>query len=721
LVSTVKTPKKVLLNQEIYRAYRDVEERNLWVVSAKQNREFYNNKQWDSETVKKLQARGQSPEVINRVYPIIQQKLSRLTARRPAFKFVGAENSDDKIAAVYNGILEHILNRNSFDVVFKIVAESMLVEGIGYFLAYVDYTGDDGFPEVGLDYLDYKDVFVDPNSKKPDFSDAENIIIRKKMTKEQAIMIYPDYKEKIEKTSSCNDDDNDSHTGNLAQKDGLEDFGNTIPNLLNKEYVEIIERYSKKKYRFFLILNNTTGDTFSLREDSLKDFMGSAYVGIVYADEQGNQNQVFLNDETKINEYLGMLEEAGVQYQVQEVLAEQLYQQGILQLAPFFKSQIEMVTNVGDVVVVDIILPITIYPIVPAMATVNGNPFPYSDITYVKGIQEMINKLNSLIVSHTTTSTSPKVFVEKGSVDIAKLQREWAIPGSIHEFNSGKTPPIQSSPSPLANELFSLVGLYKSDIEYTLGISAYMQGFNENVHKTMAGALQQEENGQNRVAFQLRILEQAMHQLGKVVAQLIPVTYTTQRVFRLLQPDGNVIEAEANKVMYDNLGREIQKINDVTQANVDVFVVPDSTLPMQRFAKADYYLNLYQMGLLPKSKVLKYLEMPERNEILAEMGEIQNLQSQLQQAMEEIKKLRGDLQTQERAEVNSRKRVEVEKTKSALTEIEASAKAKVQTGAERLGTYIQGAKQELGLAKKTLEIQAEQEKSRMSSQGDKNE
>jgi TolA-binding protein len=61
--------------------------------------------------------------------------------------------------------------------------------------------------------------------------------------------------------------------------------------------------------------------------------------------------------------------------------------------------------------------------------------------------------------------------------------------------------------------------------------------------------------------------------------------------------------------------------------------------------------------------------------VMERVGIVRNLQGQLQQAQEEIKRLQGDLQTADREAIQARKRVEVEKFGSQLDKIKNKAQA----------------------------------------------
>ena len=79
------------------------------------------------------------------------------------------------------------------------------------------------------------------------------------------------------------------------------------------------------------------------------------------------------------------------------------------------------------------------------------------------------------------------------------------------------------------------------------------------------------------------------------------------------------------------------------------------------------------------------------------------MQQQLQAQEEEIKKLRGDLQTAERESVSDRKRVEIEKFKTKLTDSANKTQKATQLYEARLGDELNKVKEE------TREIMSEQQ------------
>ena len=112
-----------------------------------------------------------------------------------------------------------------------------------------------------------------------------------------------------------------------------------------------------------------------------------------------------------------------------------------------------------------------------------------------------------------------------------------------------------------------------------------------------------------------------------------------------------------------------QIFNNITIGKYDVVVVAGATLPTNRYAELEFYMDAYQKGLIDREEVLKKTEVFDIEGVLERTETIGQLQQQIMQSQEMIKKLKGDLQTRDREAVNLRKRLEVEKFASGLDKV----------------------------------------------------
>jgi len=193
-------------------------------------------------------------------------------------------------------------------------------------------------------------------------------------------------------------------------------------------------------------------------------------------------------------------------------------------------------------------------------------------------------------------------------------------------------------------------------------------------------------------------LESMLNELAKRAVPLIQQLYTQEKIIRILEPSGTQKEYVINQEVYDSYGRLVEKVNDVTVGTYDIKVVAGSTLPSNRFAQFDYYMELYKAGLIDQIELLKKTEVVDVEGVLSRHGQMVQMQQQVQSLTEQVKKLKGDLQTADREAQHARKRVEIEKFKTQLKN--------VQNRSEKAGELYEA---RLGDRLKEMEKQAEQE------------
>jgi hypothetical protein len=180
-----------------------------------------------------------------------------------------------------------------------------------------------------------------------------------------------------------------------------------------------------------------------------------------------------------------------------------------------------------------------------------------------------------------------------------------------------------------------------------------------------------------------------------VAIQMIQQLYTNEKIFRVVNPNNSLTEYIVNKKLVDDKTKEIAVMNDITVGQYDVIVVAGSTLPSNRYAELEFYMDAYQKGIVDRTEVLKKTEVFDVEGVLQRTDEIAQLQQQLQQASEQVKKLTGDLQTRDREAVNLRKKVEVEKFKGDLDKTQNKAGAAASVFEKRLDDELKGIRNQI--------------------------
>ena len=207
MANSTKSSKRGVVDEtkDLYHIYK--QRRETWAQHAKEDREFRLGRQWTKDQADHLKSRGQAPIVINRIHPAVETAKAMLTANRPAFRCSPREDSDRKVANVMSALLAYVYDVSDGRNVIRDAIDDYYVTGPGYVMCYHDPGADDGKGEVKITDIDPMDVFVDPNARHRFFDDAENIIISRQFTKEQAMKLYPMYAKKIKNAGGGYNDD----------------------------------------------------------------------------------------------------------------------------------------------------------------------------------------------------------------------------------------------------------------------------------------------------------------------------------------------------------------------------------------------------------------------------------------------------------------------------------------------------------------------------------
>ena len=376
--------------------------------------------------------------------------------------------------------------------------------------------------------------------------------------------------------------------------------------------------------------------------------------------------------------YEQAMEQAGLALEipaVEKMTKAHLVEKGMIEIIPVSIMKVKQCVVIGDKHLYSRTLPTSKYPIVPIMNLHTRTPYPMSDVRMVKGLQDFINKTRSLIIAHATTSTNMKVMIPAGSVDMQEFEQKWAQPGVGIEVDFDMGQPVVAQPTPLPNELYHNEQTAKNDIDHQLGLYEMMQGNTASAPQTYKATIALDEFGQRKIKSKLADIEGSLTRLGQVAVQLMQELYQEEKVFRLVQPNNSMTEYAVNKRMYDDATNEISVVNDITVGKYDVVYVSGSTLPSNRYAELEFYMDAFSKGLIDQQEVLKKTEIFDMEGVLQRTDTIAQLQQQVEQAQEQIKDLSGDMQTLTRENVHLKQKVEVEKFKTGLDKIETKAKA----------------------------------------------
>jgi hypothetical protein len=528
---------------------------------------------------------------------------------------------------------------------FKQVVHDYAITGLGYFYVYIDPEADFGRGDVKYTHVNPFRVYVDPAARNRYFNDASAILLSTILTKEQVLSLYPQIEEYIKDVETTVDEEDYPAS---SKKNSSESF---TPDVIKDkdragyERYRILERFEKVKVPYYRLFNKQSGEEKVVDMESFQQL--------------ANENS-------------------------------HLIESGLVEAVEIMQTRVKIVATMGQFLLYEQVLNTDIYPIIPVPNIWTNTPFPKSDVTKVKDSQRLINKLFSLTLSHAQASAGLKLLVPEGSVDdVGQLERDWANPNAVLEYNPEFGEPHFPAPQPLAGEFYHLIDRVEHYIDLNFGIPELMQGFKEKAPDTVRGTAMLSEMGESRGRSKLKDIEGSLNQLGRCMYNYAKGHYTFQKTFRIVQPNNDLTEFSVNNRLYDDKSNELMQIeNDISLGQHDVRIISGSTLPSNKVAEYNMYLEAYKLGLVDDVEVLKKTEIYDKEGVLQRKGMMAKMQSYIQQLEGQVKELSGDLQTADREAVHAKKQVITEKFKSDLNEVMSEVKNKERVKLGQLENVI---------------------------------
>ena len=628
---------------DLWRRWRDA--RVDWDEEARDAVDFVLGNHYTQDESDTLSAIGQGDFIIDRVYAAVDKLKSLLTSKNPKFSAIGREDSDNKLAQVWRTILEYIWDISDGDMEFKQAVHDYAIAGMGYFYVYIDPEADFGRGDVKFTNVNPFRVYVDPAARNRYFNDASAIILSTILTKDQVLSFYPQLSEFLPEIDTMNDEEDYPSS---SRKNSSQSFTPDVVKDSDRggyERYRVLERFEKVKVPYYRLFNKQNG------------------------------------------------EEKVVDMETFEQIASEnshLIESGLIEAVEIMQTRIKVVATMGQHLLYQQLLNTDVYPIIPVPNIWTNTPYPKSDVTKVKDSQRLINKLFSLTLSHAQASAGLKLLVPEGSVDdVGQLERDWANPNAVLEYNPEFGEPHFPAPQPLAGEFYHLIDRVEHYIDLNFGIPELMQGFKEKAPDTVRGTAMLSEMGESRGRSKLKDIEASLSQLGRCIYNYAKGHYTFQKTFRIVQPNNDLTEFAVNNRLYDDKSNELQTIeNDISLGQHDVRIISGSTLPSNKIAEYQMYLEAYKLGLVDDVEVLKKTEIYDKEGVLKRKGMMAKMQSHIQQLEGQIKELTGDLQTADREAVHAKKQVITEKFKTDLNEIVSEAKYKERVKINKLEGVI---------------------------------
>lgn len=219
---------------------------------ALEDLKFRAGEQWPDQLKNERENDGRPCLVINRIPQFVRQITNDQRQNRPSIKVSPVDdNADIETAKIFQGLIRHIENNSGADVAYDTAFESAVTGGFGYFRIITDYVSPNGFEqEIKIEPIDNpNNVYLDPNSKKPDGCDANWGFVFSDIPKEDFIAEYGE--------------------SSVAKSNDWQSLCDEIPGWITTSTVRVAEYFYKdfKSVDLVLLSNGTTFEKSELPKE----------------------------------------------------------------------------------------------------------------------------------------------------------------------------------------------------------------------------------------------------------------------------------------------------------------------------------------------------------------------------------------------------------------------------------------------------------------------
>ncbi|TCL39959.1 hypothetical protein EV210_101157 [Anaerospora hongkongensis] len=187
--------------------YRDefrasVDKDRDWRVEAREDIEFFCGKQWDDRDRQILNEQGRPTLTINRIKPLINLLSGYQRLNRFEPEFLPRTKNDIDLCSVRKGVTKYIMDQCDYASVESAVFLDGSICGRGWFEVCYDwdYASLDG--DIKIKRVSPMDIYPDPESVAPDYSDAKFLFRCKWADKDELKAVYPQHADIIDFTTN---------------------------------------------------------------------------------------------------------------------------------------------------------------------------------------------------------------------------------------------------------------------------------------------------------------------------------------------------------------------------------------------------------------------------------------------------------------------------------------------------------------------------------------
>ena len=463
---------------------------------ALEDLKFVNGDQWPVELQNSRNLESRPILTINKLDGYCRQVTNQQRQQRPRIKVHGTNSqAQEKTAEVIEGMTRHIEVNSNADNAYDTAFDHAVRMGWGFWRVTTNYVSEDSFDqEIYIDAIDNPfTVYFDPNSERVDGSDAERCLITTMMSKEKFRKLYPD----------CDDGTSFTQRGT----------GDAQSEWITKEDIRIAEY-------FYVVRESAT--LYQLSDGTSKFAEGS--------------------------DFFKRLELAGLE---------------VVDKRPSYKRTIKWKKLTAVEVIEERDWPGTYIPVVPVYGrhvVIGDKKKKFGMVRHAKDAQRMYNFWQTTITESVALAPKAKWIMAEGQDE--GHENEWAganvksyplLRYKQTDIDGNQAPPPQRlQPEPPPTGVMAAAQSINQDISTLMGIYDPSQQLPGNISGKALNGQQQQVDLTNFDFYDN--LTKSIQQTGKIILDLIPHIYDSQRVMRIIGPDGKPDLVGINEPKQDEQG-----------------------------------------------------------------------------------------------------------------------------------------------------------------------
>ncbi len=531
--------------------------------AAKEDIEFaYNmgrNGQWPEYIRQKRISKKRPCLTVNLLDKFIGRLVGEQKANRIRIKIRPVDSdTDPDLAEVYNDIIRSIESDSSAEVAYDTAYEHAVSGGFGYYRILTEYTSDDSFnQDIKIKrILNQFSVYFDPKSSEFDFSDAKYCFIYEDMRLKEFKEQYPD-----------------------AKPDNISSDNEFNSNWWGEDTIRIAEYYWKKPVTKILVyaVSGVEDNTFLL--DNKAEIANLVKNGYTIIKRRQVKTHAIMWAKISANDILEGPEDIDCKYiPVVPVLGQEVYIEGKRRLRSLIRDakDPQRAYNYYRSMAAELI---SLAPKTPFIVTPEQ----------IQGHEKIWKNAN--------IESEPYLLVNSTAYGIPQRQPMPSIPtGAVQE-----------------------AAIAKQDLEDSIGLYSASLGKGGNERSGLAIKRRVDQSSAITYTF-IDNLRRSLLYAGKILLDMIPKIYDTERTIRIRGEKAKIIEI--NKTKYNSETDKYEIINDISKGKYDVEVDTGADYSTKRAETADNLIQILQyappeLASALVSLIIKNLDIPGKDEILA--------------------------------------------------------------------------------------------------------